>query len=54
MRKNGRSTRIRLDLILKKNLGKVVDWRKVGKDQYLQEKQNWLVFSNDVETIKPT
>ncbi len=32
---NGRSARIWLDLILKKQLGKVVDWSKVDKDDYL-------------------
>ena len=32
---NGRSTRIWLDLILKKELGKVVDWSKVDKEDYL-------------------
>lgn len=32
---NGRSTRIWLDLILKKELGKVVDWSKVEKEDYL-------------------
>lgn len=32
---NGRSTRIWLDLILKKNLGLVVDWSKVEKQDYL-------------------
>ena len=32
---NGRSTRIWLDLILKKELNKVVDWRKVNKEDYL-------------------
>ena len=32
---NGRSTRIWLDLILKKELGKVIDWSKVDKDDYL-------------------
>lgn len=32
---NGRSTRIWLDLILKKELGKVVDWSKVDKTDYL-------------------
>lgn len=32
---NGRSTRIWLDLILKKELGYVVDWSKVDKDDYL-------------------
>lgn len=32
---NGRSTRIWLDLILKKELGQVVDWSNVDKDNYL-------------------
>ena len=32
---NGRSTRIWLDLILKTDLGKVVDWSKVDKEDYL-------------------
>lgn len=32
---NGRSTRIWLDLILKKELGKVVDWSRVDKEDYL-------------------
>lgn len=32
---NGRSTRIWLDHILKKEIGKVVDWSKVDKEDYL-------------------
>ena len=32
---NGRSTRIWLDAILKKELGKVIDWSKVDKEDYL-------------------
>lgn len=32
---NGRATRIWLDLILKKEIGKVVDWSKVDKEDYL-------------------
>lgn len=32
---NGRATRIWLDLMLKKELGQVVDWSKVDKDDYL-------------------
>ena len=32
---NGRSTRIWLDMILKKELGKVVDWSKIDKEDYL-------------------
>lgn len=32
---NGRSTRIWLDLMLKKEIGKVVDWSQVDKEDYL-------------------
>ena len=32
---NGRSTRIWLDLIFKKELRRVVDWNKIDKDDYL-------------------
>lgn len=32
---NGRSTRIWLDLILKSELGQVIDWSKVDKEDYL-------------------
>lgn len=32
---NGRATRIWLDLILKKELGMVIDWSKVDKEDYL-------------------
>ena len=32
---NGRSTRIWLDLILKRRLKKCVDWSKIGKDDYM-------------------
>ena len=32
---NGRSTRIWLDMMLKKKLGKVIDWCKVNKEDYL-------------------
>ena len=35
MEGNGRSTRIWLDLILKKQLGRCVDWSQIGKNDYL-------------------
>ncbi|MFZ7175439.1 protein adenylyltransferase Fic [[Pasteurella] aerogenes] len=44
---NGRSTRIWLDLIFKKNLKKVVDWQKVDKKLYLQAMERSPV--NDLE-----
>ena len=36
MEGNGRSTRIWLDLILKKRLGMCVDWSKINKKEYLE------------------
>ena len=39
MEGNGRSTRIWLDLILKKNLKRCVDWSKIDKREYLSAMQ---------------
>lgn len=47
MEGNGRATRIWLDMILKKNIGKVVDWRTVDKDLYLQAMERSPI--NDLE-----
>ena len=47
MEGNGRATRIWLDMMLKKNLGKVVDWQQVDKDLYLQAMERSPV--NDLE-----
>lgn len=47
MEGNGRSTRIWLDMILKKNLGKVVNWQNVDKTLYLQAMERSPV--NDLE-----
>ena len=44
---NGRATRIWLDMMLKKNLGKVVDWQIVNKDLYLQAMERSPI--NDLE-----
>ena len=44
---NGRSTRIWLDLILKKNLGTVVNWQNVDKTLYLQAMERSPI--NDLE-----
>ena len=35
MEGNGRSTRIWLDLVLKKHLKKCVDWSKISKENYM-------------------
>lgn len=44
---NGRSTRIWLDMMLKKNLGQVVNWQHVDKTRYLQAMERSPV--NDLE-----
>ena len=44
---NGRSTRIWLDMMLKKNLGVVVDWAKIEKHDYLQAMERSPI--NDLE-----
>ena len=36
MEGNGRSTRVWLDLILKKNLKRCVDWSRIDKSDYLK------------------
>ena len=47
MEGNGRSARIWLDMILKKRLGKVVDWSQINKVKYLQAMERSPV--NDLE-----
>lgn len=47
MEGNGRSTRIWLDMILKKQLKKVVDWQKIDKHLYLQAMERSPI--NDLE-----
>lgn len=47
MEGNGRATRIWLDMMLKNNLGKVVDWQTVNKDLYLQAMERSPI--NDLE-----
>jgi cell filamentation protein len=47
MEGNGRTMRIWLDMILKTNLKKVVDWQNVGKELYLQAMERSPI--NDLE-----
>lgn len=47
MEGNGRSTRIWLDMMLKKNLGRVVQWAEIDKTQYLQAMERSPI--NDLE-----
>lgn len=48
---NGRSTRIWLDMILKKELGQVIDWSKVGKDDYLMAMERSPVKDIEIKYI---
>ena len=47
MEGNGRATRIWLDMVLKKNIRRVVDWRNIDKDKYLQAMERSPI--NDLE-----
>jgi cell filamentation protein len=51
MEGNGRSTRIWLDLILKKNLKKCVDWSKIGKIEYMNAMIKSATNSADIKHL---
>jgi len=48
---NGRSTRIWLDLILKKNLNQIVNWEKIDKTLYLQAMERSPVNPLELRTL---
>lgn len=48
---NGRSTRIWLDAILKKEIGKVIDWSKVDKEDYLAAMERSPVRSLEIKAL---
>ena len=48
---NGRATRIWLDLILKKQLQKCVDWSKIDKNDYLNAMQKCVADSSDIKRL---
>lgn len=48
---NGRSTRIWLDTILKKEMGKVVDWSKIDKEDYLLAMERSPVKSLEIKVL---
>ena len=48
---NGRSTRIWLDMILKKELGKVVDWSKVDKEEYLLAMERSPIKDTEINVL---
>ena len=51
MEGNGRATRIWLDLILKKNLGKCVDWSGIDKAKYLEAMKKSPFSSNEIFSL---
>ena len=48
---NGRSTRIWLDLILKKNLNKIVNWDNIDKRLYLQAMERSPINTLEIKTL---
>ena len=48
---NGRSTRIWLDLILKKEIGKVIDWSKVEKQDYLLAMERSPIKNTEIKYL---
>ena len=51
MEGNGRSTRIWLDLIFKKQLQKCVDWSKINKDDYLRAMEQSAADSTAIRQL---
>ena len=51
MEGNGRSTRIWLDLMLKRTLRKCIDWSKVNKNSYLEAMRKSVADSRDLKTL---
>ena len=48
---NGRSTRIWLDLILKKNINKIVNWENIDKKLYLQAMERSPINTLEIKTL---
>ena len=48
---NGRSTRIWLDLILKKNLNQIVNWQNIDKRLYLQAIERSHINTLEIKTL---
>ena len=51
MEGNGRATRIWLDQIFNKNLGKVVDWQYIDKDEYLSAMERSPINDLEIRTL---
>ena len=48
---NGRSSRIWLDLILKKNLNKIVNWENIDKQLYLQAMERSPINTLEIKSL---
>ena len=48
---NGRSTRIWLDMILKKEFNKVIDWSKVNKEDYLLAMERSPIKDTEIKLL---
>lgn len=48
---NGRSARIWLDMILKKEIGKVVDWSKIDKEEYLLAMERSPIKNTEIKFL---
>ena len=48
---NGRSTRIWLDMILKKEINKVIDWSKINKEDYLLAMERSPIRDTEIKLL---
>ena len=48
---NGRATRIWLDLLLKNQIGQVIDWNQVDKEDYLSSMQRSVVKDIEIKVL---
>jgi cell filamentation protein len=48
---NGRSTRIWLDLLLKKNIKECVDWSKISKKEYLTAMEKSVINTTQIKAL---
>lgn len=51
MEGNGRATRIWLDQILNRSLGKVIDWQYIDKDEYLSAMERSPINDLEIRTL---
>lgn len=51
MEGNGRATRIWLDMMLRKQLGKVVDWRQISRESYMQAMERSPINDLELRTL---